>query len=233
MPKSTGPSDKQNKATPAEAKSHCIIAAMCDGLKPVKTRKPAHKYMTSWLVASLIVVALMVAVLGLRYDAMNKLHESIFIIKSVVLLFLAAICAYSGFRLGIPDCPTKHRFWAAICFGALAFWFISLGHSLVHISLEALMYEATHPAHGGCAALILATSGAAGALMYTMLHDAFPVRPMVTGLATALAATTLGFVGASYFCYVDAGAHMILFHLVPVLLLTAVFSLIVRKLIKR
>ena len=213
-----------------QQKTDSIIAAMCDDLKPVKCKRPC-KNMAIWFVASVILISLIILLLGVRPED-NKLYEGVFLVKSVVLLFMSAVCAYGGFKLGIPDSPAKHRIWAAMCYGALVFWFISLGYTVYDISAEALLKEA-YSGHVGCASVLTASASAMAVLMFVMLHDSFPVRPYIIGLSAALASTALSFVFTSYFCYLDTPEHVAFFHMLPVLVITMVFVLLARFFLKK
>lgn len=220
--------DMQDKK---QQKTDNLIAAMCDGLKPVKQAPRACKNMMIWYICSVALISIIILLLGVRPED-NKLYEGVFLVKSVVLLFLSAACAYGGFRLGIPDSPAKHRIWAALCYGALVFWFISLAYTVYDISAEALITEA-HSGHIGCASVLTASASAMAVLMFVMLHDSFPVRPYITGMAVALAATALAYVFTSYFCYLDTPEHVAIFHMGPVLLITMLFVLVARFFLKK
>lgn len=212
-------------------KTDNMINAMCDGLKPVKPLKPC-KMMLVWFAISALLVVGMVWVVGMRHDAIEKMHETAFLAQAAALLVLAAITAYSGIRLGIPDSPSAHRIWGAVGLGAMAFWVIALGFAVVDVSASALMTEA-ESGHFFCSAFIIAAGAGAAVLMFVMLHDALPIRPCITGLAAAVAAATIGFVGSVFFCSMETPAHMAVAHMLPVLLVSLAFTLLARFFLKK
>lgn len=214
-----------------QQKTDCLIAAMCDGLQPARKMTRASKNMVIWYIASVFLISMIIFLIGVRPED-NKFSEGVFLVKSIVLLSLAGLCAYGGFRLGIPDSPAKHRIWAALCYGALVFWFISLGYTVYDISASALIAEA-YSGHIGCASVLTASASAMAVLMFVMLHDSFPVRPYITGMAVALASTALSYVFTSYFCYLDTPEHVAIFHMVPVLIITMLFVLLARFFLKK
>lgn len=222
------PKAKQNKAH----KTDSIIAALCDGLKPVKPLPKPHVLLLMWLGFSVLLVAGMVWVMGMRHDALAKMQEVHFILTSLGLMALASLSAYSGFRLGVPDSPTQHRIWAAMCFGALAFWFVALGYAVFDVSSAALLAEAQTP-HHDCSSFVIAGGAGAAILMFVMLHDALPLRPCMTGLAAATAAASLGFIGSVYFCSLETPEHIAIWHMLPVLTISIVFAVIARFMLKK
>ena len=218
-------------------KNNSFIDALTQDLRPVKPLLATNLQTIIWLLSAVAIVTLMVFIHGLRFDVGEKINNINFLFESSALMLMALIIAYAGFRLGVPDASRRHRLWGALIYGGLIFWIVMFGYNIYHGFEGAFLHTHDHQAHSHygkfCSATIVASALAAAAVMFFMLRRSFALRPILTGLAVGLTSSTIAYVGGMYFCSIEGGLHIALWHMLPVLLISLILSFFGQAILKK
>ena len=218
-------------------KTSNFIDVLTQDLNPVKTLPSSKKLTAIWVLFAIAIVTFMVFLHGLRLDVHEKVHDIGFLVESSILIILALLIAYAGFRIGVPDTSNRQKLWVSLIYGGLIFWIVMFGFDIYH-SLESVAHHTQSQSqphslslshsHAGkiCSSTIIASALAAAGVMFFMLRRSFTVRPILTGLAVGLTSSTIAYIGGMYFCSIEGGMHIALWHMLPVLFVSLMLSVI-------
>lgn len=209
-------------------KEDSFIKALSENAGPINPVKSSRISTVLWLISALAVLCLMVYLNGLRHDIGLKLHEPLFVAKSVGLLLLAGVVAFAGFQLGIPDAPKKQRVFVSLVYGGLVFWAGMLLHSVYTLGPGHMTDHAAHTLHVGDICMVSTISGAlaAATVMFIMLRHHFAVKPAATAAAVAVSSGTIAYMSGMYFCPIENGLHIAVWHMGPALISALVLSFV-------
>ena len=209
-----------------------FIEALAENLEPV-TPIPSSKRQTFiWVLCALAVIGLMVYYHGLRFDIQEKFHEIGFIIESGVFIILALIIAFAGFKLGVPNAEKSQRMWGALVYGGLIFWVVMFVYSLYQGFITGAHHSHFH-AGKFCSATIIASALTSAGVMFYMMRQSFALSPILTGLAIGITSSTIAYLGGMYFCSIEGGMHIALWHMLPVLIVSLLISVLGQFILKK
>jgi hypothetical protein len=164
-------------------------------------------------------VLVTVAIPGVRADLAAQMMNGWFVARATATLAIAAAAAIAAFLMSVPGVEAS-RLVRGLPLAACLVWASMLAGTVAASGspLDSLLRVTPHPS---CVLLIAATALCPGALLVRMLQRAAPLQAAWTGGLAGLASLALGALGAQVLCADDAAAHHLLWHLAPVVLLTA------------
>ncbi len=180
---------------------------------PVRRLRPPPVRALAWLVAAVIVIAVIAALEGIRPELAERLRNPWFAASRAGAVATAIAAALAAFELSIPD-RAPRWLWLPVPFAAL--WLGSMGYGCIAdwIVEGAQGLALGHSAD--CFTAIVITSLPLGALLLVMVRHAGPVRPVATALAAGLALAAVAEGGLTLYHESEATLMDILFHIAGV-----------------
>jgi hypothetical protein len=196
-----------------------LIRELVSDAHPVqRLPAPGHRC-GSWLALTLLLVAAALA-LGARERLVERSQEPAFLLDALGLLLLAVLSARSAFQLSVPALHSAATFGLPLTGAAL--WLVLLSARVPAGALE--------PGPGlHCVSWITALGVPSLLLCWRMQRRAAPLAPRWTGLFMALAAFSLSALAARVSCARDGVSHLLFWHCVPVLALTALAAITAQR----
>jgi hypothetical protein len=196
-----------------------VIARLArDGVPVTPLPSPLARWW-AWTLKAAIAAAIVTVVLGLRPDLALRLREARFLLAATFTGTLALTAAGNAIMLSVPGASNRRAtrvvpLIAAIAWGSLL-WIrmTGLGDPLAEIVAT--------PRHPVCILLILTISALPAIWLFDTLRRAAPLEARWTGVFAALGALACGALGTQFVCPIDAPGHQLLWHFVPVIVLTS------------
>lgn len=210
-------------------KSEDLIAAMSAAATPVR-RLGSPAWRTAGLVtAAVAIVALSVAVHGLRPDLAQKFQQPMYVLEWLASLATALGAFVAAFHLTLPDRSPR---WLAAALIPAGFW-------LSIIALGCLADFSQHGMHAfawgvsmDCFRYITEMGIPLMLVVLVMNRHAGPVRPIQSMVCAGLGAAALSAAGLSLFHDLEASWLVLIWHgsaLLTVLALSALSGVLLRK----
>ena len=202
-----------------------LIARLARQAEPVRVLPPPRTQLRRWALVSLASVVAGVAWFGVRSDAATRLVSPEFLVRVGLVLALATTAARQALSSSVPgDEPDGFRrvvppLLLALWAGAIV-WPL-LGPSMV----ERLAAVRWHPE---CAWQMAIVAAAPAAWMFRQIGRAAPWALGWTSVQAALAASAAGALAAQGICGLDGAGHQLLWHVVPLLVMTGATGLAAR-----
>lgn len=207
-----------------------LIARLARHACPVHVLPPARTMFVRWALVSAVSVAAGAAWFGLRGDAGERIGSPDFLARALLAIALAATAARHAWSLSVPG--TEPDGLARIAPQILlAAWAAALVWPLVGASMvDRLMAVRWHPA---CAWQMATVAIVPAAWMYWQIRRAAPYDLGWTSVQAALASAGVGALALQWICGLDGAGHQLLWHVVPLLLITGATSLAGRRLLRQ
>ena len=195
------------------------IATLVRSATPVTPLDPPSVRLARWAIASTALALVSVALLGMRPDAAAQLMNGWFVARATATLVIVVAAAIVAFLMSVPGVEPS-RLVRALPWAVCLIWAVMLIGTIAatRSPLAFLLQVTPHPS---CVLLIAATAILPGAILVRMLRDAAPLRAAWTGGLAGLASLAVGALGTQFVCTNDAAAHHLLWHFIPVVVLTA------------
>lgn len=204
---------------PERAPLPVLIARLArDGVPVTPLPSPLARWRV-WTLKAAVAGAIVTIVLGLRPDLALRVREARFILAAAFTGMLALTAAANAFRLSVPGASPGRAARVMPLIAAIA-W-ASLLWIRMSASGDPLAQIAATPPHPVCILLILTINALPGIWLFNMLRRAAPLEVRWTGVFAALGALACGALGTQFVCPIDAPEHQLLWHFVPVVVLTS------------
>jgi hypothetical protein len=204
---------------PERAPLPLVIARLArDGVPVTPLPSPLARWW-AWTLRAAATAAVVTIMLGVRPDLALRLREARFLLAATFTGMLALTAAGHAFMLSVPGASPRRvvrvlPLIAAIAWGTLLWIRMTmLGDPIAEIVAT--------PRHPVCIVLILTISALPGIWLFDMLRRAAPLETRWTGVLAALGALACGALGTQFVCPIDAPGHQLLWHFVPVIVLTS------------
>ncbi|WP_439576537.1 NrsF family protein [Elioraea sp.] len=188
-------------------------------MRPVRRLRPPMLRAALWLASASAMIALVVAMIGLRVDLAERLSHAWEVAQLAAAVATAVLAAIAAFHLSLPD---RSERWALLPLPGFAMWVASLGWGCVSDFLRFGPDGLALGTSWSCLGFILAFSVPTGAAMLFMLRHAGRTRPLATGVAAITSVAMLASVGLSLVHYLDAAVMVLFWHVGSVLAVVAV-----------
>lgn len=202
-----------------------LVEAMVAGLKPVKRLRPPLVRASLWLGLSVVVIAAVVALFGLRHDLAERLARPWEVAQIAAAAVTGVLAAVAAFHLALPD---RKASWALLPLPGFAVWVASLGWGCVADFVRLGPDGLTLGTSWGCLGFILGMSVPLGGAMLFALRHAAPIRPVPTAAIGILSVAMLASVGLSLTHHLDAAVMVLVWHVGAVLVTVALGTVVSR-----
>jgi hypothetical protein len=194
------------------------IARLVRSATPVTPLAQPSIRLARWAITSTALALVSVVILGVRSDVAAQMMNGWFVARATATLAIVVAAAIVAFFMSVPGAE-RSRLVRALPLAACLVWAVLLVGTIAANGspLEVLLQVTPHPS---CVLLIVATALLPGATLVRMLRDAAPLQPAWTAGFAGLASLAVGALGAQFVCSNDAAAHHLLWHFIPVVLLT-------------
>jgi hypothetical protein len=193
--------------------------------------EPPSVRFARWMIVAMGLALASVLSLGVRGDAGSQMMDGWFLARAIVTLIIVFAAAIVAFSTSVPgaEIPNLGR---ALPLAASLMWAVMLVGTIAATwsSGELLAHLAPHPS---CVLIIAATALSPEVLLLRMLQRAAPLQATRTAGYAGLASLALGALAAQFVCANDAATHHLLWHYLPVVLLTVVSIIIGSTLLAR
>jgi hypothetical protein len=189
-----------------------LISALVRETQPVKRAAQPRVLLAGWSAIVLLYLATGVLTIGARDDLATMWQEGSFIVHTLLVFGVTVLAATAAFRGSIPD--RRQRFLGLSAAVALAAWLAWIVSALVTGSEP-------HSGHGWkCLRNILVLAVPLGLLTYCMIGRAAPLRRGTAGWLAALSAAAAADLATRFICRNDHALHALIWHFIPVLILS-------------
>lgn len=197
---------------------------------PVQPLPPPGRRLLGWLAVSMIAVAAVVMMMGLRADLATKLGQTSFTVQQLASLATAVTAAIAALAAGVPGEP-RWKLWLPAA--PLAVWIASLGHQCwqewVRFGAGGMEFRPDFICLPG-----IAMVGAVPAVaMVAMVRRGAPFHSRLAIVLGTLAAGALANFGLRLFHASDAALMVLVWQFGSVALFTALAGLQGRRLLPR
>jgi hypothetical protein len=194
------------------------IATLARSAAPVTPLEAPSVRLARWAITSTALALLSVVILGVRADVAAQMEDGWFFARATATLAIVVSAAIVAFLTSVPGVEPS-RMVRAMPLAACLIWAVMLVGAIAatRSPLDRLLQVTPHPS---CVLVIAATALAPWVLLVRMLRHAAPLQAAWTGGVAGLASLAAGALGAQFVCTNDAAAHQLLWHFIPVVLLT-------------
>jgi hypothetical protein len=204
-----------------------LISSLAQTTLPVKQSANPFVLFVCWFAASLIYIAGVLIVMGVRDDIAAKIGSTMFVAELVMLTFVIATTLLSAALLSFPDMFQKRAlaFTPIVAFAAFLFVLAVEWHGSIQPELQ--------PVHGvECLLCITLLSLLPGGLLLYILRKQAGVHYYLSGAISLLAASSIGALTLRLSEKTDSISHLLQWHYLPMIGFGALGLIIGRKLLK-
>jgi hypothetical protein len=195
-----------------------IVDLARQGAAVSPVRSPAARF-AAWAAVAASAVAAGVLIKGVRADLTEVAGQNAFVAMGVITLVTAVLAAIAALLSSVPGAPRAGAARVAAIV-ALTAWVVWIAASLVAAGppLAQLFQE---PPSVGCVMKVVLVGTVPVALLLVLARRAAPLEPHRTAGLAVLAGLASGALAAQGLCPIDAPAHLLAWHLGPVVSLAA------------
>ena len=208
-------------------KTEELIVKLASSSGPWTPLAPVRVRVARWLMLSLGVCALTVAMVGARADILPSLQDPGFVTLALATFAAGLVAAAAGMMLGVPGAE-RTPLWRIVAVLFAAGWALVLLARLVSGG-DAWPRLAAFPNHWACVAEIIGLSAVSGWIFFAMLRRAAPLQRTWSAMLATLAPAALAATATQIMCPIDDPAHQIVSHVTPVALLAVIGTLAGRR----
>jgi len=160
-----------------------LIESLVARAEPVRRLRPPLARAAAWLLFAGLMLALMVAIKGLRPDLGLSLRQPGFAIDIAAALATGILAAVAAFIVSLPD---RSRLWLWLPAPALLVWVVNIGHSCLTawVGLQPGMHLGDET---GCVAALVMTGAPLALMLLIMLRHTALFNPTPVAIAGGLA----------------------------------------------
>ena len=205
-------------------KTEDLIVELARKGTPVSLVRPPWQRFAVWSAVAAAAVATAVVIRGARADLSQVSGESTFLAIAVLTLATALFAAVAALQSSIPGARGTGAAGAASLV-ALGGWAMLIGLPLIETA-EPFDHLVREPRSLACLAKVSLIGAVPAGWLLVLARRAAPLQPRLTAGLAALAGLAAGAVGAQVLCPFDTAAHLLTWHLAPVVVLTLVAMLL-------
>jgi hypothetical protein len=210
-----------------------LIDNLTQDLQPVKPLWAPIKRAILMSILALVFVTGMIALLGgPRADWLNVATNPLLISGDILMLAAGFMSCVAAFTLAVPD--TKIRKPVIMLLGAATVIWIGIClYAAASLTPQAIQAEITDIGKSSaCVKALIFMSILPLVVSFFMAARAVPIWRGWTGYALTLSMASFGAFGMRFFCPSDSYAHLLLWHFMPVVILSVVGGLVGRIILR-
>lgn len=207
-----------------------LIDRLAADLKPVRRLMNPTERAALWTALALVAVAIGVVYFGVRHDIATAWTNPGLLARLVLLAATMWLSIVAAFRLSVPGGETRAfaRWWPLVCLGVLAA--VSAGE----VVAAWLVGDPGSPLRSWTCVRKVAFVGAVPAIVsITLISRGFAIEPRWTAMLGVLAAGAAGALTSELACPIHAPMHVMLWHITPVVVSTAIGALVGTLVVER
>ena len=198
-----------------------LIDNLTQNLQPVR---PLPSPIIRALIVSLVALALVIKMIsilgGPRADWVSTLQNPLFVSGDLLMLAAGFLSAIAAFILSVPDVKIRKTVIALLC-AASAIWAGICLYALASLTREGVQAEMADIAKSSaCFKALIFMLALPLIISFFMALRAAPVWRGWTGYSLTLSMASFGAFGMRFFCPSDSYAHLLLWHFLPVVILS-------------
>ncbi len=206
-----------------ETQTQELIKNLSLELKPFESEsaRTGVAFMAKWVAGSTALMILALATFSLRSDAMARLAEPRFVIESLMWLSATVVSAVIVLRSAIPGLLRKRDLMLGVVFVAI-----------VGALISQRFFQADYAPdyyRGTCGAVALIIGFLSGLFFTAWLKPLAPTRLELTGTWMAISSGCLGGFIMQFSCPHDNPMHVLIWHGIPVAILSVAGMLLGRR----
>ena len=203
-----------------------VINNLTDDLGEVKPLRHPLIRMLPWFAVTTAYIALIINMIGIRYDFEDKLAQIPYVSELVLCLFLAITAAMSSAYLSVPDFYNK-KFLPYLPLAGFGVFCAYYGFSILSTSFYMPEFTWHYCMEDG-----LLMVGVPILMMIIIMRKGATTRPILMASNNIIAAGLLGWAGLRITCAADDLGHLFMYHFVPFIALGVILTLSARALYK-
>lgn len=186
---------------------------------PVRALRPARVRFAAYAAIALALTAAGVLIKGPRADASVVMGETSFVASAALTLVMTIAAGWAATVSAVPG-AAEAAMLRRVAIGAGGLWIVGIMWTL---SKSGPPFEqlAQEPIYLACLAKVVLLALVPAAAILVMVRRAAPLHAGWTSGLAALGALGFGAAGAQWICPIDRPAHLLGWHVVPVIVLTA------------
>lgn len=207
-----------------------LIDRLAADLKPVRRLMNPTERAALWTALALVAVAIGVVYFGVRHDIATAWTNPGLLARLGLLAATMWLSIVAAFRLSVPGGETRAfaRWWPLVCLGVLAA--VSAGE----VVAAWLVGDPGSPLRSWTCVRKVAFVGAVPAIVsITLISRGFAIEPRWTAMLGVLAAGAAGALTSELACPIHAPMHVMLWHITPVVVSTAIGALVGTLVVER
>jgi hypothetical protein len=205
-------------------KTEDLILELSKTVTPVKRLESPLKRTMKWLSFTTLSLLSGVAIMGVREDIGLVIFNKYFWVQSFLLSVLAIASAVSAFLINIPGEKRKSLF----IIPAITF----IGWGLILLIFVTNVDRTSDGIGFACIRDISLLGLLPGVGLFIMLRKGAPLKIGFSGVLALLAISSIGALGTQFICSNDDPLHILLWHFLPVLILSLVGVIIGKALLQ-
>jgi hypothetical protein len=186
------------------------LAKECQPVKPLGN--PAVRFL-KWFAATSLILSAVVLIWG-PDPSPSLFFNPAFVIQAAIMLCVSLSCALSAFILTVPD--KKNLKFHFMLGTILILWF----GLIVYLFLAADLSD-SRPGYL-CVSRTILFAALPSMLLFQMLKKAAPIKSGMVGLLASLSVLSVAGLGVQFFCQKALPAHILIWHIIPVCILSGI-----------
>ena len=193
-----------------------LIKSLSENLEPTK---PIYSVKSCGLLASafLLFIVVLMGYIGTNDAVLTRLLNPMFILEMLILAVSASMAMMAAFRLSVPDTKIRPLTVAFLLLPTIVLIALHSFNYLETSSTSLIEEMHNHDLFLHEITNLLLMISLPTALLFYVIGRAAPTFRLWTGYAIVLSTACFAAIALRMFCGMDDGAHLIIYHYLPVL----------------
>lgn len=198
----------------------------------IKKRKYSLKLIyTIWFALCFLLTIIISSVFGHRETFSYRITDVYFTVSLISIILLALASLFSTYYLSTPRAQQSNSLLKAVISSALL-WISAIIYLIYNEVIDINISRLIPHTGINCTKNIFLLSIIPLALIFIILKKEYPTKLSQVSFYAAISATSLGALGTHLTCPTDNGTHIIVWHLLPISLITIAVTYFGKKILK-
>ncbi len=219
----------------AEARTQDLIRSLSrESNGPLRLRLRRSVFARYWIVGASAILSLSLFLLPVREDLAERFASMDYYVLFSLWFLAAMLSAINVYAMAFPDGRVSEnaRKWgrfAAAPLVALSAWGIA---SLSFADFSFQLYRESNYLNGGCGLVIFTAGLIHAGFLFSWLRQGAPTQPVRAGAWVAISTGAYASFIVQFACPNEHALHVVLWHFVPMALLTGAAALSARRILR-